>query len=510
MSLARLHSHTLNGIKPVAVSVEVHISSGLPALAIVGMPETAVRESKDRVRAAILNAGFEFPMRRITISLAPADLPKEGGRFDLPIALGILAASGQIPGDALDQYEFHGELGLSGELRGVSGALPIALGCVTGKLTLVMPTECAAEAALVEDADVLQASHLLEVCHFLHQQGQLQRPLPVSPSTHHSGHVDLADVRGQHRARRALEVAAAGRHNMLMVGPPGTGKTMLASRLPGLLPPLTIAQAIDTASIHSISHQGFKLKDWKLRPFRAPHHTASGVALVGGGSNPRPGEISLAHNGVLFLDELTEFSRHTLDVLREPLETGLISISRAARQAEFPARFQLIAAMNPCPQGYHCDGKALCRCTQEQQLKHRSKISAPLLDRIDLHIEVPAVNRQALMQHDEAVESSDTVRRRVLSAWDIQLTRCGKNNSDLTSRETETYCSLAAAESRLLDQALQRLGLSARAYHRILRLARTIADLAGSQSIEVEHLTEAISYRSLDRFKQQSFVTPAC
>ncbi|VAW67537.1 AAA+ ATPase superfamily protein YifB/ComM, associated with DNA recombination [hydrothermal vent metagenome] len=499
MSYATINTQALNGVAALDVCVEVHISSGLPAFTIVGLPEAAVRESKDRVRAAIINSGFDFPMQRITVNLAPADLPKDGGRYDLPIAIGILAASNQIPDENLNTLEFHGELALSGELRAVNGALPVAIGAKRNNRTLILPTASAALAALIKNSDVLQAAHLLDICRYLHQQNDLQRP-KIKPPIALKHTLNMSDVKGQHRAKRALEIAAAGRHNILMVGPPGTGKTMLASRLPGLLPALTEQQSIDSAAIRSISHQGFDISEWGQRPFRSPHHTASGVALVGGGSNPKPGEISLAHNGVLFLDELTEFDRHTLDVLREPLETGSITISRAARQAEFPAQFQLIAAMNPCPQGYNCDGKLLCRCSVEQQRKHRSRISAPLLDRIDIHIEVPAIDRKALSENHAESESSEIIKQRVNSAFEKQFNRCKKSNAELSSRETEMFCKLNSAETQLLDNAMEKLKLSARAYHRILRMSRTIADLDNAENINSQHLSEAISYRSLDRF----------
>jgi len=501
MSLAKVFTRALVGINAPEVVVEVHISSGLPALNIVGLPEAAVRESKDRVRAAIINSHFEFPARRITVNLAPADLPKEGGRYDLPIALGILAATGQINDDLLACHEFHGELALSGHLRPVNGCLPAALASRDSQRTLVLPEQSAMEAALVKNTKVKSATDLLSICQYLRQQGELNEPeINTSGASSKTEAPDMADVRGQHRARRALEIAAAGQHNLLMIGPPGTGKSMLASRLAGILPPMTDQQALESASVNSISHQGFDISHWKQRPFRSPHHTASGVALVGGGSNPSPGEISLAHHGVLFLDELTEFDRRVLDVLREPLETGNITISRAARQAEFPARFQLIAAMNPCPQGYSCDGKLLCQCTPEQQKRHRSRISAPLLDRIDIHIEVPRLDKSALDANTPKGENSATISQRVNQAYTKQLQRANKSNAELSSSEVEQFCTIKPKDRELLDQAMDKLNLSARAYHRILKLARTIADVDNSDPIKTPHLTEAITYRSVDRF----------
>lgn len=499
MSLAVVHSRAQIGMDAPPVTVEVHLANGLPSLSIVGLPETAVKESKDRVRAALQNARFEFPARRITINLAPADLPKEGGRFDLPIAIGILAASGQVAMHRLDRYEFIGELALTGALRPVLGALTVALQTRRSDRALILPSANAAEAALANGADVHAAKHLLEVTAHLNDEKHLALQASEAGPAEIVEPLDLSDIKGQHRARRALEIAAAGGHSLLMIGPPGAGKTMLAARLPGILPPLNDEEALETAAIQSL-HKRFSPDRWKQRPFRAPHHTASAVALVGGGSHPRPGEISLAHHGVLFLDELPEFDRRVLEVLREPLESGAITISRAARQAEFPARFQLIAAMNPCPCGYYGDPSGRCQCTPDKISQYRARISGPLLDRIDMHIEVPAVPREMLLdQTGRGGESSVAVRKRVEAARERQRHRSGNTNAALNNKQIEESCRLDAEARRLLEQAIDRLGLSARAYHRVLKVARTIADLAAEENILPPRLAEAVQYRCLDR-----------
>ncbi len=497
MSIAVLYSRALSGMDAPLVHVETHLAGGLPTFTIVGLPEAEVKESKDRVRAALQNARFEFPMRRITVNLAPADLPKESGRFDLPIAIGILAASGQIPKDDLEQYEFAGELALTGELRAIRGALAMTYKAHKDGRAFVLPAASAPEAALVQDAIIYSAKSLLEVCAHLTRQEPMARYVtkPVISALHYA---DFSEVKGQTNAKRALEVAASGGHSLLMVGPPGTGKSMLASRFAGVLPAMTEEQALESAALQSLGSGGFKVENWKRRPFRSPHHTASSAALVGGGSHPRPGEISLSHHGVLFLDELPEFDRGVLEVLREPLESGRITISRAARQADFPAQFQMVAAMNPCPCGYlgHTNGK--CRCTPDAVARYRNKISGPLLDRIDIQIEVPALPEKELTGVATG-ETSDVIRERVESAYQKQFARQGKPNSALTTKEIDKLCAPDQGGEDLLKQAISRLNLSARAYHRVLKLARTIADLENVEKIQGKHIAEAIQYRRFDR-----------
>ncbi len=496
MTVATVASRALAGIDAPEVSVEVHLGPGLPSFHIVGLPDTEVREARDRVRAALNHAHFEFPARRITVNLAPAELPKDSSRFDLPIALGILAASGQLSTQGLPGQEFAGELSLTGELRAVRGALAMALAARAAGRSFVLPEGNAPQAALAQGARILPARTLLEVV--AHLAGEARLP-PYAGELHTSAasYPDFSEVKGQQQVKRALEVAAAGSHSVLMVGPPGTGKSMLAARFPGILPALSDAEALEIAAIHSVSAHGFEAMRWGERPYRAPHHSASAAALVGGGALPRPGEISLAHHGVLFLDELPEFDRDVLEALREPLESGRVSIARAARQAQFPARFQLVAAMNPCPCGHCGDRSGRCRCTPERIARYRGRVSGPLADRIDIKLEVPPP-REAELLAPVSAESSAAVRARVEDSRRLQIERQAKPNALLGTREIDRFCATDREGDQLLRHALARLLLSARAYHRVLRVARSIADLAGKATIAAEHVAEAIQYRRLD------------
>lgn len=497
LGLSLVNSRGCSGVEAPQITVEVHLSGGLPSMHLVGLPETAVRESKDRVRSALINSGFKWPQSRITISLAPADLPKDGGGFDLPIALGILAASKQIPAKSLDGCEFLGELSLNGELRSVRGVLPASIRSRDCNRALVIPAANSAEAALVKGGKKYGGVSLLEIAGWLAGSKQLEQCQTLPPGKPPCL-PDLRDVIGLPGPKRALEVAAAGNHHLLMAGPPGTGKTLLASRLAGILPPMTEQESLETAALASVSQAGLDYRNWGIRPFRTPHHSCSSVALAGGGSRPRPGEISLAHNGVLFLDELPEFGRHTLEILREPIESGRIVISRAARQATFPARFQLVAAMNPCPCGMSGDESGRCNCSGEQIQRYRSKISGPLLDRIDIQVEVLRPKTSILSASTKNIEDSNTVRQRVIAARIIQTERAGKSNAMMSNADLDKHCKIKGEVLQLLEHAADQLYLSPRACHRILKVSRTIADLEQTDNINSGHVAEAIAFRQLN------------
>lgn len=496
MSLSIIYTRAALGVNAPPITVEVHISNGLPGLTLVGLPETAVKEARDRVRSAIINSGYEFPAKKITINLAPADLPKEGGRYDLPIAIALLAASEQLSPAKLNQYELIGELALTGAIRGVTGAISGAMEAIRTGRKIILPAENTAEVGLIGGTDCFVADHLQEVCAFLEGRTELQHPEPL-PEIFSATEADLSDVIGQQQGKRALEITAAGGHNLLLIGPPGTGKTMLASRLPGILPSLSNQEALESAAILSLVSTGQVHKQWRKRPFRSPHHSASLAAMVGGGAIPAPGEISLAHNGILFLDELPEFERRVLDALREPIESGQIHISRTRAKISYPARFQLIAAMNPSPTGHYRGNHN--RSSPEQVLRYLARLSGPFLDRFDLSLEIPLPPSGLLSRPPEKSENSQSVKSRVVAAQQLQLTRQGKLNALLTSHEIRTYCELQADDAVWLEQAMAHLGLSIRAWQRLIKVSRSIADLAEAEKITRAHLQEALGYRAVER-----------
>ncbi|KNC92946.1 YifB family Mg chelatase-like AAA ATPase [Trabulsiella odontotermitis] len=497
MSLSVVYTRAALGVTAPLITVEVHISNGLPGLTLVGLPETTVKEARDRVRSAIINSGYEFPAKKITINLAPADLPKEGGRYDLPIAIALLVASEQLNGVKLGQYEFVGELALTGALRGIPGAISGAMEAIRAGRSIIVAEDNAAEVGLIGGTCCFIASHLQEVCAFLEGKHVLNLAPQTSAEAAASPHDDLRDVIGQSQGKRALEITAAGGHNLLFVGPPGTGKTMLASRLNGLLPPLSNDEALESAAIISLVNATSVKAQWRQRPFRSPHHSASLTAMVGGGSIPMPGEISLAHNGILFLDELPEFERRVLDALREPIESGQIHISRTRAKITYPARFQLIAAMNPSPTGHYQGNHN--RATPEQTMRYLSRLSGPFLDRFDLSLEIPLPPPGLLSQATDNGESTATIRERVIQAQACQYLRQQKLNARLEGGEIREHCQLNDDDALWLEQTLTQLGLSIRAWQRLLKVARTIADLEQAERITRQHLQEALSYRAIDR-----------